>query len=89
MPISKEEFERAELAESLTSRIENFLKQNNNAAYTRAEIFKNLFPDAKLEPDDIIMLSIALTELSKTNVVDARKIWRDGKEQVYYTALIR
>jgi hypothetical protein len=34
-------------------------------------------------------LSIALTELSKTNVVDARKIWHDGKEQVYYTALIR
>jgi hypothetical protein len=89
MPISREEFERAELAESLTSRIENFLKQNNNTAYTRAEIFKNLFPDAKLEPDDIIMLSIALTELSKTNVVDARKIWHDGKEQVYYTALVR
>jgi hypothetical protein len=95
MPIGKEEWKSGVKNTTFEERILEFLKRNQNNAFTLAEIVTGL--GYKIEINDLgsfvsgvagyWLFQNAIENLVKQGVVEGRKIRQTTGEQIYYRAI--
>jgi hypothetical protein len=91
MPITRAEFERGRVSESLAHQIRTFLERNDGYAFTWDELYAQCFPNQKKKWAHVVMGVVALSQLTTSKIIESRLIDDKGEEDgtVYYSVAAR
>src|SRR5688572_25683969 len=91
MPITRAEFEKGRLSESLANQIKRFLEQNDGYAFTWEELYSRFFPNQKKKWAHVVMGVVALSQLTSSKIIESRHIGNQGVEDgtMYYSITLR
>jgi len=89
MPISRQQFEQApgEVIQSTEHRIQEFLNQNRQVAYTPLEILQGIYPGTVVDPINDprqFFVEAALDSLLSKKAVVGKLITQTGQPMLYF-----
>ena len=85
MPISKNDFDKGRIEDTIIDRIQTFLGSSKDA-FTEGEILTRLYPDHHAWPSDHNGFNSAMHILAYAGKVETRYVATDAGTQTYYKA---
>ena len=91
LPISRQQFEQTpgELVQSTESRLQEFLTQNRQAAYTPLEILQGIYPGTMVDPVNDprqFFVEAALDSLLSKKAIVGKMIAESGHPVLYFVS---